>query len=224
MKNKKIEYYLLLGSFLFLTILGVLLSYNYEIKNNYNLLFDSDTARVIGDATEIAAEHYRADVHPMFILFTQPLVLLLSGIVQNKMLAIIILSSLVSSLSVFFLYKILDRISPNKKLNLLFSGIYLFSFSNIIFTSGIETYNFAALFLIMMWYYFLRKQDENLNGFSYIILILFGILTFAYTITNVVVYLIMIFLLWISKKLNIKKIMIIGVITISLVIGLNIAL
>lgn len=222
MKKLKIENILLIGSFLFLTFLGICLSYNYEIKENYNLIFDSDTARVIGDATEIAAEHYRADVHPLFIILVQPVVFLLSGIVLNKMIAIILLSAFVSSLSVYFIYKTLNLIKVDKKVNLLLSIIYLFSFSNIIFTTGIETYNFAALFLIMMWYYFIRKENEKYNVYSYAILILFGILNFAFTITNIIVYLIVILILWVMKKLNIKNIFIIGIITIGLVLGLNI--
>jgi len=220
-KNQKPEVLLFTFSLLFLILLGVFLSYNFDFKENYNLLFDSDTARVIKDATEVAADHYRADVHPLFILWIQPVVFLLTGIVCNKTLALIIISSFVSALSVFYIYKILDAISSNKKRNIIFSLIYLFSFSNIIFTTGIETYNFAALFLIMMWYYFIKQEGKSLNGYSYVLLVLFGILTFSFTITNVCIYLIMIITLWIQKKINIKKIAILGVVTLTLVIGLN---
>ena len=222
LKSIKPETYLFIFSCFYLVLLGLLLSYNYHVTDNYNLLFDADTARVVQDATEVVAEHYRADVHPLFILIIQPIVHFISGIVHNKILAIIILSALTSSLSVFYLYKILDKISNNKKLNIVLSCIYLFSFSNMIFTSGIESYNFAALFLIMLWYFFIKQENKKLNGYSYVLLILFGILTFAFTITNVCIYLIVIFLLWLTKKLKIKNILIIGVITITLVLGLNI--
>ena len=221
-QNQKPEFIVWIVSFLFLLMIGILLSYNYDLKNNYNLLFDSDTARVVKDATEIFAEHYRADVHPLFIILVQPVVLLLTGFVLNKTLSLVIISSFVSSISVLYLYKILDKISNHKILNYVLSGIYLFSFSNMIFTSGIETYNFASLFLIVMWYFFLKQENKKPDGYFYVMLVLFGILSFAFTITNVCIYLIMIFLLWITKKLKIKNIMIIGVITIALVLGLNI--
>ena len=221
-QKQRIETILFLVSLFILLILGVTLSYNYQLKDNYNLLFDSDTARVVKDAIELNADHYRSSVHPLFVLLVQPAVSILAGFVWNKNLALILLSALVSSLSIYYLYKILDYIKPNKKINSIICLVYLFSFSNMIFTAGIETYNFAALFLIMMWYYFLKQQKESFSAYSYVMLVLFGILSFAFTMTNVVIYLIMIFLLWISKKIKIKQIIIIGVITISIVVGLNI--
>ena len=219
---KKIETKLFLFAFLFLAFVTVLLAYNYAIDQNYNLLFGSDTARVIGDATTIDANHYRLSVHPLFVLFVQPIVFILKGIVLNKNIAISILSALVSALSTLYIYKILNKINnKNKKTNIIIALIYLFSFSNIIFTAGIETYNFAALFLIMMWYYFINKNDEY-NKYSYIILIVFGILSFAFTITNCIIFLILLFILLISKKVKIKNLIIIGLISVVGVLSLNV--
>ena len=124
---KKTETVLFLFAFLFLVFITVLLVYNYAIDKNYNLLFDSDTARVIGDATIINTEHYRLSVHPLFVLFTQPIVFLIQGIVLNKNIAISILSALVSGLSTLYIYKILNKINKdNKKNNIIISLIYLF--------------------------------------------------------------------------------------------------
>lgn len=219
-KNKP-EIILFIGSFLFLVLIGLMISYNYEIKDNYNLLFDSDTARVIKDATEIGGEHYRVSVHPLFILFVQPICFLLSGITLNKMIAIILLSSFVSSLSVVFLYKILNRIQKNQNLSLIISLIYLFSFSNIIFTAGIETYNFASLFLILLWYYFILKEKE-LDKTSYILLVLLGITSFAFTITNIIIFGIILLLLLINKKITLKNAILVGITVILSVFVLNI--
>lgn len=219
---KKTETKLFLFAFLFLVFITVLLVYNYAIDKNYNLLFDSDTARVIGDATIINTEHYRLSVHPLFVLFTQPIVFLIQGIVLNKNIAISILSALVSGLSTLYIYKILNKINKdNKKNNIIISLIYLFSFSNMIFTAGIETYNFAALFLIMMWYYFISKKEEY-NKYSYIILVAFGISSFAFTITNCIAFLILLFILLISKKVKLKNIIIIGLVTLASVVSLNV--
>ena len=213
------EKVLFIFSFIYLLFLGISLSYNYDIKNNANLIFDSDTSRVILDATEIVANHYRISVHPLFVLLVQPLCYFINGIVLNKMLSIIIISSLVSSLSVLFIYKILTKIKKDDKTNILISLIYLFSFSNIIFTASIETYNFAVLFLIILFYYYVSKTDK-LNIYSYIILVLLGILSCAFTITNIIIFLIIIFILFLDKKINIKNsiitLLIIGVSVISL--------
>ena len=135
--QNKIVKRLFLFSFFYLLFLGILLSYNYDLGSSYNLLFDSDTGRIVLDATETIAEHYRAAVHPLFILWVQPMVLLLGGFLHNKILSIIVLSSLVTSLSVVYLYKTLEIIKEKEKSNILLSLIYLFAFSNIIFTTGL---------------------------------------------------------------------------------------
>lgn len=223
MKKKDIELFIFSVSFIVLIIGGILLTYNYRIFENTNLLFDSDTARVIADATEITADHYRISVHPLFVLLIQPAVFLIQGIVLNKMMAIVILSSFVSALSVLYLYKILSNNNSNNKINILLCGIYLFSFSNIIFTTGIEMYNFATLFLLMIWYYFMKNQEKKLDKYSYIILVVLGILSAAITITNCVIYLIIIFILWINKKIKIKNIILLGIAIVGSIITLNLA-
>ena len=215
------EKVLFIFSFIYLLIMGLLLSYNYNIKDNYNLIFDSDTARVIIDSTVIGLDHYRVNVHPLFILLIQPLCFILNGIVLNKMLSIIILSALTSSLSVLFIYKILDKVNKDNKTNILLSLIYLFSFSNIIFTASIETYNFAALFLIILWYYFISKTDK-FTIYSYIILIILGILSFSFTLTNICIFFIVLFLLFINKKVNLKNSIIVCILVLISVVGLNI--
>ena len=219
--QSKPEIIIFLFLFIFLMILGILLSYNYQMKDNYNLLFDSDTARVIMDATEIAADHYRVNVHPLFVLFIQPLCFIINGIFLNKMLSIIFLSSLASSLSVLFLYKIAMKSGNNRLISFLIALLYLFSFSNMIFTSGIETYNFAAFFLILLWYYYINKKDEYTKE-SYFILIVLGILSFSFTITNFMVFLIVLFFLWISKKIQLKQAILTTVVIVISVFGLNI--
>ena len=218
-KDNKVLF-IFLVSFFILMILGLCLSYNYDMKNNYNLLFDSDTGRVIRDAIEIGGEHYRINVHPLFVLLIQPLCFLLNGIFLNKMISIIFLSSLISSLSTVLIYKILDKINKNK-INIILSFIYGLSFSNLIYTTGIETYNFAAFFLILLWYYFVNKEKE-LNKYSYIIIVLLGILSFAFTITNIIVFFIFLFCLFLSKKLSIKNGIIVVLCTLVLGISLNI--
>lgn len=223
MKLNNKEKTIFITSLIIMLFLGVTLTYNFDFKNNYNLLFDSDTSRVINDATEYLANHDRVNVHPLFVLLIQPLVYLLSGLVMNKTLSIIIISSLVTSISTLYIYKILNLFNKDNKINIILSMVYLFSFSNIIFTSGIETYNFAALFLILLWYYYLKKQKETtIDKYSLTILIILGLMNLSFTITNFVVYLIVLFILWISKKINLKQAIVVTIIPLILLVGLNI--
>lgn len=221
LKLNKPEVLLFMLSFFYLLLLGITLSYNLDFSNNFNLLFSSDTSRVIIDSTILNAKHYRIDVHPLFLIIVQPIVSFVSGITTNKMLALIILSSFVSSLSVLYIYKILNIIKKDKKINIIISLIYLFSFSNIIYTSGMETYNFASLFLIMLVYFVLNNYKE-FNKYSYLLLVVLGTLSLGFTITNFVVFLILIFMLFISKKINLKKSILIVLLSIVCMFSLNV--
>lgn len=220
LKTKDIEKIFFIFSMLFFVTIGVLLTYNFDFTDNFNLLFDSDTSRVIGDAIEHAASHDRLSVHPLFVIFVQPVSFLIKGIVLNKMLALVILSALVSSISVIYIFKILNLYNDNKKINILLTLIYMFSFSNFIYTAGVEIYNIATLFLIILWYYFIVKTKENkFTLSSYIILTLLGVLSFAFTLTNYIVFLIIIFILFISKKVKLR--FLVGIVLASLILSVG---
>ena len=175
--EKNIEKYLFIISMLVMTFMGLVLFYNFDFKNNLNLLFDSDSARVIGDASSYFYKHYRSTVHPLFVLIIQPLCYLLNGLTIDRMISLVIISSLATSTTVVYIYKILNTIKSNPKQNIIISLIYLFSFGNIVFTAGIEVYNFAVLFIILLWYYYVIKRNKTFDKYSYIILILLGIST-----------------------------------------------
>ena len=221
-ENKNMEKYIFVFSMFICLFIGVLLSYNFDVTTNYNLLFDSDTARVISDATEIIGAHNRLDVHPLYMILIQPIALLLQGITINKMFSLIIISSLATSLTTVFIYKILSIYTKN---NLLKVGVvlsYLLSFGNIIFTSQIEIYNIAVLFLVIMWYYFITKFDNKKNSiYVYYIMTILGVLSAAFTITNYCIFLILIGMMFLFKKINLKKSILIVLFSILIILGLN---
>ena len=168
--EKNIEKYLFIFSLIITSFLGLILFYNFEFNKNLNLLFDSDSARVIGDASSYFFKHYRSSVHPLFLLIVQPLCYLLNGITMDRMISLVILSSLATSTTVLFIYKILNMIKYNPKQNIIISLIYLFSFGNIVFTSGLEVYNFAVLFIVLLWYYYIIKRNKQLLiSFYYVV-------------------------------------------------------
>ena len=192
--------FLFVFSMFFCVVIGILLSYQYDFSKNFDLLFGSDTTRVIGDITEFSYNHYRVSVHPLFILLLQPLYYLVRGIFINKMLSLVVISSLATSITVVFIYKILSLYSDKKKLNILVSLCYLFSFSNFVFTAGIESYNFATLFLVIFLYYALLYFDKK--KISYFVFLILGILCYGVTITNIMIFLIVMFVLFLFKKFS----------------------
>ena len=90
--EKNIEKYLFVISMVIMTFMGLVLFYNFDFKNNLNLLFDSDTARVIGDASSYFYNHYRSTVHPLYVLIVQPICYLLNGLTMDRMISLIIIT------------------------------------------------------------------------------------------------------------------------------------
>ena len=218
MDSKKIIKILFIISMFFTLLIGISLSYNYDLANNFDLLFQSDTARVVGDITDLSFNHYRLNVHPLLVLFITPIYNFIKGLVINKMLSLVVLSSLFTSISVVYIYKILELYNKDKKINILLSLCYLFSFSNYVFTAGIEVYNIAALFLIMLWYYVLKRENNfKLDLKSGVVFMLLGILSCGITVTNIIIFCIILFILLIFKKEKFKNLLIVFIFTIVMI-------
>ena len=217
--DKQIEKALFCLSMIITITLGILLIYTFDFTDNYNLLFQQDTTRVISDISEYVANHCRVGVHPLFLIIVQPLYLIINLLVTNKMITIILLVSLASSITIIYIYKILSLFSDNKLTKILISLCYMFSFTNILFSSSIEIYIFATLFLIILFYYFIKKM-KNKEVKNYIFVIL-GILSIAFTITNYMIFLIVMFVLFISKQIHFTKVLTIVLFSILLTIDFN---
>lgn len=200
-------------------LLGMLINYNYNLSNNYNLLFQSDTRRVYSDFTKILYNHTRVGVHPL-IMFVQPFILILRGITQNDFIAIIIFQAIIGSISVKYLYMAMNLISKNIKTNLLLTLIYGCSFSSIIFCSTIEIYSLSALSLIILWYNIIYDLElsSKINIYKYIA---FGVCTTGILLTNYSVFVVGLLVLLSSKKINLKKFVLLNLFTIISIILLS---
>lgn len=214
-KNKRLfknSLILFICFFFIYFVLSMLISYSYKINDNMNFLFQSDSGRVYADYIKVVTDHHRSSVHPLFILFIQPIILILNGICKNGVLSIIIFSSIVSSLNVVGIYLFSTLFSKNNKLNIIIATIFGFCFSNIVFTVGIELYNLAALVLIYLWYFGAKilKEQNKINKKYYLILYFLGIFTLGITITNYIVFLIVSLVLLLSKKVNFKNLVVLN--------------
>lgn len=205
--------------FIIYFILGMLINYNRDIIYNYDFLFQSDTGRVYNDFISITGVHDRISVHPLFLLF-QPFILLIQGITHNSVIAVVIFQAFIGSLCIKYLYQSLSIFSDKKLLNLILILIYGFSFSSIIFHSTFETYSLSALSFILFWYniFIDFKFSKKINIFKYVGL---GILTTGILLTNYTVFLVGIFILLISKKINIKNFICLNFITLISIVALS---
>ena len=71
--------------------------------------------------------------------------------------------------------------------------------------------------------YFIKKEQtkESYDKDSLMILVLLAILNFSFTMTNICIYLLIIFILWVMKKIKIPQITIIGVLSIGMILLLS---
>ena len=97
--DKKIEIIIFFISFFLFLILGIIITYTFNFLNNSNLIFEADNYRVINDISALSTNHYRINVHPLFLIIMQPIYYLLFSLTLNRMISIIILSSLVNVFS-----------------------------------------------------------------------------------------------------------------------------
>jgi hypothetical protein len=78
---------ILVGTFIILLsiyLYGGLLFADKGIFAKYGLLLDADVPRVNVDITEFHGDHHRTSVHPLYVLFVNPMGLILSNVVTNE--------------------------------------------------------------------------------------------------------------------------------------------
>ena len=138
-KDRKIEGLIFIFFFIVYLTLGMFLSYFSDLTTN-DIIFGSDINRVEADLGDVFRNHYRTKVHPLFVLFFQPIVLILNGLISNTTLTCIILSSIVSAISVIIIYKTGTLYNISTKYKIIISLVFGFTFSNIVFSAIIETY------------------------------------------------------------------------------------
>ena len=208
---------LIIVFFLIFIVTALILSYegnSYMVK-----IFGSDVNRVFKELTVMNSGHYRMKVHPLFLLMLQPIIYIADMLIKNKTLTVLIFQSIMGTGSVGLIYYATSKINKSKKISLLISLIYGFSFTTIMFTSVIESFVFAAFFLILFWSYFIikMKEDKPLDKKDYFILTILGLFSLGITVTNIVQFAIGLFFLILHKE---EKRKFVNALLKSIIIGL----
>lgn len=216
-KKNKNTIILFLLFFIVYFILGIFLTYYLDISKFWNVLFDLDSPRVLGDLSLREFNHYRSAVHPLFVILFQPIVFILKNIINNSIISIILIQSILASLSLVIFYLILKKIDIKKNKYIVYLCLFGLCFGQIIFSISIETYIYAQFFLMLLWYFALCKMDKAFSIYDYCILILLGIGSIAITITNFIQFLIvLLFVLILNKKVK-KKILSCAIVIVSVI-------
>jgi len=215
-------------SILFVVYVIFSLVYVYYINSvSWEFLFGCDSPRVLEDWTMLYANHYRTKVHPLYVLFVFPFASVLMFLGLTSTMSVILLTALIATLNVYFLYKILDKLLCKKPiLAIIITIFYALSFTVLENLMIIESFTFSLFTILVFWYYFIYYfKDFKLNIKNAVILTLLGVLCFSMLLTNYFHYLLgLLFLVVFNKKKKFKELAIdflkyIGIIFLSMLLS-----
>lgn len=203
-------------SFLFYVVFAAIITIIARGYDSLNAFFDADTFRVYADMTVANYTHYRTIVHPLFVILTQPFVLIVNFFTRNTVAACVLVQTFVSAVNITLLYGCLRKIGLNTKRSLAVSVLFALTVPQFIFSVTLETYIFAQLGLLIMWLcalFFVKKKTLNLN--DYTVLALLGIASLSITVTNFVQYIIVLLIVIALNRKETKKLTKISILVVS---------
>lgn len=188
-KNVRIEVLIFGVVFMIYAFLGLCISYKMI---DTNIFFGADNRRAFEDLACIKVNHYRTTVHPLFPLLAETITLFVNGIVNRSEMAVILIEAFCGALSVSLFYSILKRTNTEYLIRVLFTLIYGFSFSMLIFSTVPETFILSAVGLLGFWYFviLISGSDDQFTKKECFLLIFFGIVCFGITLTNYIFYMV----------------------------------
>ena len=139
-------------------------------------LFDADIRRVVHDLARRDGWHYRTKVHPLFVLFFNPLgVFLKTWMVRPRPVALL-LNSAAAALGVVLFRELLARLGVERKRGALWTAVFALSASQLFFGVFPETFAFSGASLLLVFVVFAAERPSRLGTFL-AALVAFGITT-----------------------------------------------
>jgi hypothetical protein len=115
-----------------------------------DIFFHSDARRAADDMCRFDYRHYRTNVHPLFVLFTNPIGLGLSRLLNDRDVAAVLLTSLAGALAVVVQGVLLLACGVPIRRAVLLTVLLGASAAHLFFGSAPETYAFSALSLLLL--------------------------------------------------------------------------
>ena len=197
----------------FLKIFTVVFALNLFLLSFVNLItngtetdvfYGGDTPRVLQDMTMQEGLHYRTSVHPLFVILTQPFIRVL-GRATGVIVAAVIFEAAIGALSATLFYRLMQKLGASKKTSLLATVILVLSFTQVAFNSIFETYVFSQFGLMVMWVIAAGLINKKLELKDYALLVIAGIFSLAFTLTNIVQFLILLsIIIFLNKNVKCK--------------------
>jgi len=176
---------LLLGVLFFATYFGLALRFRGTPLYCWNdLCCESDVSRVVRDVTIPYSGHLRTSVHPLFVLFTNPIGHPLARILGSPTVAAGLLTSACGAVGVGLFFLLLDRFLPRRTDSVLGAVLYGSAGSSLLYGGVPETGTFAIPLLVLSY---ILLADETRDGKDRLVpWKLVGLGTFGVTVTNFV--------------------------------------
>lgn len=189
-KDVKPALLVFMGVFLVYAFLGAYIT--GDMPRHNDLFFGADHLRVYSELTDMAADAGRLPVHPLFRLGAASFTVAAGDLLRDPTAAVVGAQALCGALSVCCFYLILVDNKVGRAMGALFTAIYGASFSMLLFSAVPETFIFACAGLVSYWYFvsFSSKQEGPLSKTEWALLLFWGVLSAAVTVTNYVSYLI----------------------------------
>ena len=112
---------------------------------------------------------------------------------------------MIGALSVTLFYQLMQKLKISKKTSLLATIVLTFAFTQVAFNSIFETYVFSQFGLILMWVIAAGMIDKKLELKEYALLVVAGIGSLAFTLTNIVQFLILLtIIIFLNKNVKYK--------------------
>ena len=168
--------------------------YNMDKSTNNDRFFSLDDVYYTTSIYSVDMENsLRIVKHPLFMVFGNAFAKLEKALLGNismnsHYILIVLMQIMVQMLTLTYLYKILSEFyRVDRKLIFILLAIYAFSVSALIYTFFSESYIFSGAALVMSYYFILKRKVP--------VSILLGVIVTGITITNFVIWAIMILLL-----------------------------
>ena len=128
----------------------------------FDILFEMDTPRVIEDMTVFREDHSRTRVHPLFVMMVNPLGTLLTRLTQSGILTARILNSVFGAFGVALAFFFFLRYSRETIDALLLASLFGVSTSQLFLSSIPDTISLAVCSLILTYilFYFSLKSKK----------------------------------------------------------------
>ena len=161
-------------------------------------------------STQLAT--FNTPFHPLFQIIVQPFIYLFKSFISSQRMLFIFVQSFIASLSNCLFYSCLKNLKLSKPKCILFSLIFIFSYSNIVFASLPESHIYDGFINLLMLLYTIEltinKKLKNLDKENILIIIVFNLFSFGINTYNIVIsFILTLYILITTYCTNILKIL-----------------